>query len=259
MTGVIRTSSNGVVLTDANGVLQTVSVASSQFDVVITGTNSPVNQGDVLDVTVDVTNSGGASDTQTITLDIDNGIGQSDSQSVSLGSGQSTTLTLSWPTGGDQTSQDYQATVASEDDSTSQTVTVESGGPSIPSALTNRWRATEGSGTSLADSIGNTSATINGANWVSDAAATGGEKLDHDGMDDYIEASVNLNAPDYSALAWFQFDQKNSTNDIMSASDTNNQGFRLSHDAGGDDLRLAHIGNRFNVVTTVGDITTGDW
>jgi len=99
-------------------------VVNSQFDGTVTGTTSPVAPGNTLDVTVDVTNNGTDSDTQTVTLDIDNGVGQVDSQSVSLSGGGSTTKTLSWSVPSGQTEQDYQATVSSADDSASQTVTV---------------------------------------------------------------------------------------------------------------------------------------
>jgi len=74
-----------------------------------------------------VTNSGTDQDTQTVTLDINNSVGQVDSTSVTLTVGGSTTQTLSWAVPSGQTEQDYQATVASADDSASQTVTVSSG------------------------------------------------------------------------------------------------------------------------------------
>jgi len=99
-------------------------IVNSQFDVTITSTTSPVAPGNTLDVTADVTNNGTDSDTQTVTLDINNGVGQVDSANVTLSGGGSTTQTLSWSVPSGQTEQDYQATVASADDSASQIVTV---------------------------------------------------------------------------------------------------------------------------------------
>jgi hypothetical protein len=96
------------------------------FDATITNITSPVKPGNTLDVTVDVTNNGTDSDTQTVTLSIDNGVGQVDSTSVTLSGGGSTTQTLSWSVPSGQTEQDYTATVASADDTASQTVTVNS-------------------------------------------------------------------------------------------------------------------------------------
>jgi len=125
MTGVIKTDANGVIQADANGVVQTVSSGPAQFDVTITSTTSPVAQTGTLDVTADVDNFGGTQETQTITLDVNNGVGQVDSVSVTLSAGSSTTQTLSWSVPSEQTAQDYTATVASEDDSASETVTVQ--------------------------------------------------------------------------------------------------------------------------------------
>ena len=125
MTGVVKTDANGVVQTDANGVIQAVSSGPAQFDVTIASTNSPVAQNGTLDVTADVDNSGGAQETQTITLDINNGVGQVDSAVVTLSAGTSPTQTLSWSVPGDQTPQDYKATVARDEDPASETVTVQ--------------------------------------------------------------------------------------------------------------------------------------
>jgi len=134
MTGVIKTDANGVIQTDANGVIQTVVSATPQFDVTITSTTSPVSPGDELGVTADVTNTGGAQGTQTITLNINNSVGQVDSTSVTLSAGGSTTQPLSWAVPSGQTEQDYTATVASADDTASQTVTVSS----VPSSVVSR-------------------------------------------------------------------------------------------------------------------------
>jgi len=121
----------GAEWVDLSGTRHTVDswekVINAQFNVSITGTNGPVQPGNTLDVTVDVSNAGTDQDTQTVTLDIDNGVGQADSTSVTLSGGGSTTQTLSWSVPSGQTKQDYQATVSSADDTASQTVTVGAG------------------------------------------------------------------------------------------------------------------------------------
>jgi len=118
----------GAEWVDLSGTKHTVDswekVINSQFDVSITGTNGPVEPGNTLDVTADVSNSGTDQDTQTVTLDINNSVGQVDSTSVTLSGGGSTTQTLSWAVPSGQAEQDYTATVASADDTASQTVTV---------------------------------------------------------------------------------------------------------------------------------------
>ncbi len=96
----------------------------SQFDISITGTNSPVNQGETLTVDASLTNSGTDSDTQTITLGVDNGVGQVDSSLEAAQGGASESTTLSWAVPSEQTRQDYVATVSSDDDTAAKTVTV---------------------------------------------------------------------------------------------------------------------------------------
>lgn len=99
--------------------------AQSNFTVTIDSTNDPVAPGNTLDVTTTVTNTGGILDTQTVVLSID-GVGQVDSRSVFNFDESSTTVTLSWEVPAGQSEQDYQAGVASEDDTASTTVTVSS-------------------------------------------------------------------------------------------------------------------------------------
>jgi len=97
---------------------------SASFAVNIQSTNSPVKEGDMLNVNVGINNIGDASGIQTISLKT-GGLG-SDSMSVSLGSGSSTTETLSVQTlSGDAGG--YTATVSSENDSDSESVKVNSG------------------------------------------------------------------------------------------------------------------------------------
>jgi len=96
--------------------------APANFAVTIDSTTSPVVEGETLDVTATVENTGDVSDTQEITLAIDGAT--EDTTAVDLAGGESTTLTLSWATQpGD--AGDYTATVASEDDTDSTDVRVD--------------------------------------------------------------------------------------------------------------------------------------
>jgi len=92
------------------------------FDVAITGTNSPVDPGDTLTVNYSVENTGNADGTQTITLNIDSTQEDSESQTVTFKAG--TSSTLQWQTASADTGT-FTATVASDDDTDSATVTVE--------------------------------------------------------------------------------------------------------------------------------------
>jgi len=152
------------------------------FEVTIDSTTSPVSPGDTLDVDTTVTNTGDKSGSQTVTLNINNSVGQVDSTTPSLNGGQSTGSTLSWSVPSGQTKQDYTATVASADDTASQTVTV---GSAIPSSVVHHWKFDEGSGSTAGDSIGSADGAINGPTWVS-GNYLGGYALDGDGTDDYV-------------------------------------------------------------------------
>jgi hypothetical protein len=92
----------------------------ASFDVGIATTNSPV-EGDPLQVTATVTNTGEVTDTQTITLDVP-GLGSA-SKSVSLSGGTTTTESLFVSTtAGD--AGEYTATVTSADDTANAPVAV---------------------------------------------------------------------------------------------------------------------------------------
>ena len=91
------------------------------FEVSIDETNSPVTEGDTLTINATIENTGDEEGTQTI--DVDAGDLGEDNVSVTLNANESTQETLSVETGeGDAA--DYNATVSSEDDSDSTTVTV---------------------------------------------------------------------------------------------------------------------------------------
>jgi len=129
----------------------------------------------------------------------------------------------------------------------------------IPSAITNRWKMDEGSGTSVSDSIGSDTGTLSGAGWVSDADATGGQKTTYAGSDDYMEAPADANEQEFSAMGWWEFDNTGTSDDIFGSTNASNEGWRLTHATSGDDLRLAYIGSSFNVVGSAGPVNTSDW
>jgi hypothetical protein len=97
---------------------------TASFAVNIQSTNSPVKEGNVLDVDVQVDNIGGAQGTQTINLNT-GGLGIA-STGVTLGAGESTTETLSVSTSNGDAG-DYTASVSSEDTGDSTGVTVTTG------------------------------------------------------------------------------------------------------------------------------------
>ncbi len=153
---------------------------NSQFNVSITGTSpSRVESGQTLTVDASLTNSGIDSDTQTITLDINNGVGQVDSSLEAAQGGGSESTTLSWAVPSGQTAQDYQATVASADDTASQTVTV------IPPSLEIQHAATTySSGDSTwTDDVGSADASLTGTSVAT--LSDGSEAVSFDGSDDH--------------------------------------------------------------------------
>jgi CubicO group peptidase (beta-lactamase class C family)/PKD repeat protein len=118
-----RGTGDVTVFSENDSDTETVTVNESAFfDVNITGTNSPVTEGDTLEVTANVTNTGDESGTQNVTLDV--GALGTDSTAISLPSGASTTEALSVGTGtGDAGS--YTATVSSDNDTASTPVEVQ--------------------------------------------------------------------------------------------------------------------------------------
>nr|WP_284731859.1 CARDB domain-containing protein [Halorientalis regularis] len=95
--------------------------APANFQVSGTSSNSPVTEGETLDVTATVQNTGEQQGTQTVTLDVAGA--QRDSQTVQLAAGASQDVTLSWTTASGDAG-DYTATVASANDTDTTSVTV---------------------------------------------------------------------------------------------------------------------------------------
>ena len=93
---------------------------ASNFEVTIENTNSPVEEGDDLEVAATIENTGIAADIQTIELAIDGN--EVDSVELELESGESETVDLEWDEAGPPG--EYTATVSSEDDTDETTVNV---------------------------------------------------------------------------------------------------------------------------------------
>lgn len=113
---------NASVASEDDQAVAPVSVLSqANFTVSLQGTNSPVTERDVLEVMAAIENAGDQSGTQNVTLEV-GGVSR-DTDTLTLSGGQSQSITLTWNTAiGD--SGDYNAIVASEDDSAGTSVSV---------------------------------------------------------------------------------------------------------------------------------------
>ena len=130
----------------------TSSVLPAFFDVTITNTNSPVQEGDILTVDYSADNTGDAQDMQDIRLEIDS-VQEDVDPDVMLAGGASTTGTLEWDTT-DEAEAEYTATVLSDDDSDSVMVEI---GSAIPDSVVSQYDPREdslGSQTTATDQLG---------------------------------------------------------------------------------------------------------
>ena len=151
----------------------TGSVTPAFFDVTITNTNSPVQEGDILTVDYSADNTGDAQDMQDIRLEIDS-VQEDVDPGVMLAGGASTTGTLEWDTT-DEPEAEYTATVLSDDDSDSVMVEI---GSAIPDRVVEDWERSS----PLNDYIGDTSGwsitttdVIEGDQALAQDGATGGD------------------------------------------------------------------------------------
>ena len=162
----------------------TSSVLPAFFDVTITNTNSPVQEGDILTVDYSADNTGDAQDTQDIRLEIDS-VQEDVDPGVMLGGGASTTGTLEWDTTG-EVETTYSATVLSDDDSDSVTVEIE---PEIPDSAVYHWPFREGTGDVASEEINSQDGSISGLEWVS-GDFTGGFALSGDGSGTVVTTTL---------------------------------------------------------------------
>ena len=149
------------------------------FDVTITNTNSPVQEGDILTVDYSADNTGDAQDTQDIRLEIDSVEEDRDSDITLLGA-QSTTGTLEWDTT-DEDETTYTATVLSDDDTDSVTVEIED---AIPDSAIAHYPILERSNSTIEDVLGDLDGSAQGTtnvsgNWEEGWAEDGDGGSDH--------------------------------------------------------------------------------
>jgi len=99
---------------DSSGSLDVSVLADAEFAVNITSTNSPVEDGETLEVTATVQNVGDVSGTQRVTLTA--GGAERDSRELTLEPGESREITVSWEGAGGEDGE-YDVEVASQSDS----------------------------------------------------------------------------------------------------------------------------------------------
>jgi len=216
-----------VVVEQADGTTTTSS--SMSFD--ITGTANfgvsidsispnPASPGQTVDIQTTVTNDGTGTATQDITLSVA-GTQEDIISGVTLNPGGSTTQTLSWATDSNQTEQDYTATVASADDSASQTVTVGSTTPSVPSPAVNRWVLDDVSSGTVTDSIGTADGSITQANTsVSNSKYQAGAAAESADGTDYIRTATVSWLSNLDTNAAIAFSMDNYTGSITDGTRT---------------------------------------
>jgi len=100
--------------------------------------------------------------------------------------------------------------------------------PPPPQFAIHQWKMDEGTGTTVADSIGSLDATLqNGAGWQSDSNAVGGTTTDYDGSNDIAEVigSSSFYEPNFAIGVTAEFDDNNRSpivnKGVTSASETN--------------------------------------
>ncbi|WP_254863477.1 GLUG motif-containing protein [Halovivax gelatinilyticus] len=102
------------------------------FGVQISETNSPIDQGDTLEVTADVTNVGADGEQTVELLDFEDDV--QDSKTATLESGDTVEVTLAWETEGSDVGTG-DVTVASENDADNENVTIKTGIASVTAII----------------------------------------------------------------------------------------------------------------------------
>ena len=185
----------------------TSSVLPAFFDVTITNTNSPVEEGDILTVDYGADNTGDAQDTQDIRLEIDS-VQEDVDPDVMLAGGASTTGTLEWDTT-DEAEAEYTATVLSDDDSDSVTVEIESAIPDSDVYLHDDW----GDNQLTADREDSGTTTYNGVEgvyrpeWTVELgdASVSNEEVTLDADATVVGTDININL-DETYRVWWEFE-----------------------------------------------------
>ena len=217
----------------------TSSVLPAFFDVTITNTNSPVQEGDILTVDYSADNTGDAQDMQDIRLEIDS-VQEDVDPDVMLAGGASTTGTLEWDTTGEPEAE-YTATVLSDDDSDSVMVEI---GTAIPDAVEQHadhyWIYDEGDGNLAGQADGFGTVDINldsGVTWTSVDVGDwghGGFRTEYDGtVAEVSDSQFAINQENVSYGTWVELQSGGSNEafavggDVSSTDDDIDNGWRI--------------------------------
>ena len=209
----------------------TSSVLPAFFDVTITNTNSPVQEGDILMVDYSADNTGDGQDTQDIRLEIDSVEEDRDSDITLLGA-QSTTGTLEWDTT-DEAEAEYTATVLSDDDSDSVTVEIEDAIPD--SGLLHDYDAQsidadDGDSITLWQDSHGSNDLSGGSPTFDESAINGHPALDWDGVDDSLSGNIFDHGSDiltYSFHVVYDYADTGDDNFIFATGDGDGINFRV--------------------------------
>ena len=178
----------------------TSSVVPAFFDVTITNTNSPVQEGDILTVDYSADNTGDAQAMQDIRLEIDS-VQEDVDTNVIISGGASTTGTLEWDTTGELEAE-YTATVLSDDDSDTVMVNI---ADAIPDSVVHQYVYSDANTSSWPDRVG--IADLSGS--VTDVTSA----VVTDGVDDIMSATFSSISPPFSISAVFEI--TNTTKDFQ--------------------------------------------
>ena len=227
--------------------------ASEFFDVTITDTNSPIEQGDTLVVDYEVSNTGDKTGSQDITLEIDSVLEDTDA-GVRVLANRTDSGTLEWVTDSGETAQDYTATVLSADGSATQTVTVEGSETAIPDSVVNHldfWWPISASDTDtqLTDSLEDETATMSGGSLVTDDRFVDDTAADLTGTDSHWTSDSRLGSVDQITMVGWVDDVTSSDfgEGIMmftNNSDPNTRGeptVGIRTSSGGDDINALSV------------------
>lgn len=147
----------GTDLQLSSGTIKLESEDSAEFKIDITGTNSPVVEGETLSVDYRIENTGDHYGAQDVELLVDDQVTDTD-RARGLGSGSSMTGTLFWPTS-ESDEGGHTVTVRTEDDSDSREVSVDQvkQGPtlSIDSVSATQYSLDQGDSTTLQATVEN--------------------------------------------------------------------------------------------------------
>jgi len=108
------------------------------------------------------------------------------------------------------------------------------GGSVILDSAVNQYRINEGSGATVADSIGTEDLTVNGPTWVSQADAVGGFELSFDGSNDYLNRTPDslLSINTAFSIAFTCTPASTSREYVFANGNFNNHVFLITIDAG---------------------------